>query len=140
MLRSLRLSALALAAGLALQALVSPPVALATTATEAQNPDLSVSVSLPDQATYGESVTATISIANNTRGIQSVSVYGARIDPNGEGPEPTTRTIMLLPGQTLNHKVTYTVDESFVPGTHQVIVTVANRNGESSASAFIEVG
>ena len=129
---------LVLATTLAVQLLVSAPTAFGAADTETQNPDLTVSLSVPDQATVGDTVQATISITNNTRRIETIVVQGDWVDPTGEDTV-TTRNGLLLPGQTVSRVIDYLVKESSVPGTHVVTITAQNRNGASSATANVEV-
>ena len=138
MLRLLRLSVLVAATALMLQGLVGTPVAFGATASATQNPELTVSLSVPDQATVGDTVAATITIANNTSRIERIAVQGVWTDPAGTSTV-TTRSGLLLPGQTVTRVVEHQVDESCLVGTHQVTITVQNGHGSSSASADIEV-
>jgi len=129
---------LVLATTLAIQFLASTPTAFGAADTETQNPDLTVSLSVPDQAKVGDTVHAKISITNNTRRIENIVVEGAWTDPSGVDTV-TTRNGMLLPGQTVSRVVDYIVNGSSVPGTHVVTIKAQNLNGASSATANIEV-
>jgi hypothetical protein len=138
MSRLFRLPLLAVAAALTVQFLIGTPVALGASSTATQNPEITVSVSLPDQARLGETVAATITIANNTRSIESIVVQGVWTEPSGESTV-TTRNGLLLPGQKITRVVDYVVDEAIEPGTHEVTINVQNSSGTSSASTSIEV-
>lgn len=134
-IRHLLLAALA---ALMLQVPVGTPLAHAASATEAQNPDLTVSLSVPDQATIGDTVAATITISNNSPSIQLILVKGAWMDPAGE-ETVQSRNGLLLPGQTVSRVVDYKLDGRSIPGTHQITLTVESRGGASSATAAVEV-
>src|SRR5213075_321617 len=54
---------LAVVAALLLPLPLSLPVAYAASASDAQNPDITVSLSMPDQASIGDTVAATLSIS-----------------------------------------------------------------------------
>ena len=123
---------------LTLQVSVGMPVVHAASATEAQNPDLTVSLTVPDQATVGDTVAATISISNNSSRIQTILVRGTWQDPAGEATVQS-RNGLLLPGQTVTRVVDYKLDERSIPGTHQITLTVETRGGASSATAAVEV-
>lgn len=138
MSRLFRLPLLAVAAALTAQLLIGTPVAFGASSTATQNPELTVSVSLPDQARLGETVAATITIANNTRSIESIVVQGVWTEPSGESTI-TTRNGLLLPGQKITRVVDYVVNESIEPGTHEVTINVQNSSGTSSATTSIEV-
>jgi hypothetical protein len=133
-----RLLFLAAIAALMLQLSPGMPVAHAASATEAQNPDLTVSLSVPDQAAVGDTVATTISISNNSSKLQTIVVKGIWMDPAGEAIVQT-RSGLLLPGQTVTRVVDYRVDERSILGTHQITLTVESRGGASSATAAIEV-
>ena len=138
MFRLLRFSLLVVATIVACQSLVGTPVALGASATATQNPEITVSLSLPDQASVGDTVAATITIANNTSKIESIVVQGVWTDPEGESTV-TTKNGLLFPGQTLTRVVDYQVDDTCVAGTHAVTITVQTGHGTSSATANIEV-
>jgi uncharacterized protein YfaS (alpha-2-macroglobulin family) len=129
---------LVLATTVAVWILSSTPVAFGAADTEAQNSELTVSLTMPDQAKVGDTVQATISITNNTRRIENISVEGAWTDPDGQATV-TSRNGLLLPGQTVTRVVDYVINESCVPGTHAVTIKVQNRNGASTATANVEV-
>ena len=129
---------LVLATTVAVQILAGSPVVFGAADTEAQNPELIVSLSMLDQAKVGDTVQATISITNNTRRIENIVIEGAWTEPNGEATV-TTRNGLLLPGQTVTRVVDYVVNESCVPGIHAVTIKVQGRDGASSATSNIEV-
>jgi hypothetical protein len=129
---------LTVVAVLMLQLPFSTSVAHATTASDAQNPELTVSLSVPDQASVGDIVAASISIANNSPRLQMIVVKGIWMDPAGE-TTVQSKNGLLLPGQTLTRVVDYKLDERSIPGTHQITLTVETRGGASSATAAVEV-
>jgi hypothetical protein len=123
---------------LTLQAAVSMPAVYAASATDAQNPDFTVSITVPDQASVGDTVAATISISNTSSRIQTFLVKGIWLDPAGE-ETVQARNGLLLPGQTITRVVDYKLDERSIPGTHQITLTVEGKSGASSATAAVEV-
>jgi hypothetical protein len=129
---------LVLATTVAVQILAGSPVVFGAADTEAQNPELIVSLSMLDQAKVSDTVQATISITNNTQRIENIVIEGAWTEPNGEATV-TTRNGLLLPGQTVTRVVDYVVNESCVPGIHAVTIKVQGRDGASSATSNIEV-
>src|SRR5690349_13612759 len=82
----------------------SQPVAYAASASDAQNPDITVSLSIPDQTSVGETVAATMSITNNSPKLQMIVVKGIWTDPSGE-ETVQTKNGLLLPGQTVTREV-----------------------------------
>jgi|GEM_PF-5682128 len=133
-----RLISLAVATALGLQTLVFVPVALGASATEAQNPDISVSLSVPDTASVGDTVAVTVSFTNTSPSFQPITVRGVWKDPTGD-ETVTTRSALLFPGQTVTRVVDYTVDARSVPGRHEVSVAVETRTGASTAAAVVQV-
>lgn len=107
-------------------------------AAPAQNPELTVSLSLPPQATQGDTVAATVTISNNSPRFQTIAVKGIWVDPTGEATI-TSKSGILLPGQTITRVIDYVVNEKCVPGIHELTVSVEGRAGESSATAAVEV-
>ena len=130
--------ALAAAALLGVLTCAFAPAVLAASATDAQNPDITVSLSVPDTASVGETVAATISFTNNSAAFQSITIRGVWRDPTGD-ETVTARTALLFPGQTVTRVVDYTLDERSVPGPHEVSITVEARSGASSAAAVVQV-
>lgn len=132
---------LVLVAALAVLLLAAPfgtSTALAASDTEAQNPDLVVTLSVPDQASVGETVAATTSISNTSPRLQTFVAKGIWTDPAGESTVQT-KNGLLFPGQTVTRVVDYLVSDACVPGTHQVILSVESRGGTSTATAAVEV-
>lgn len=123
---------------LGVQTTLRVPVAFGQADAPAQNPELSVSLTLPETASQGDTVAATISISNNSSRLQTIVVKGIWLDPTGDATV-TTRNGLLLPGQTVTRVVDYVVNEKSVPGTHQLTVSVEGRAGASSATAAVEV-
>jgi hypothetical protein len=120
------------------QAMLSVPVAFGQADAPPQNPELGVSLTLPETATQGDTVAATITISNNSARLQSIVVKGIWLDPTGDATI-TTRNGLLFPGQTVTRVVDYVVDEKSVPGVHELTVSVEGRAGASSATATVEV-
>lgn len=103
-----------------------------------QNPELSVTLQLPEKAAQGQTIAATVSITNNSSKFQTILVKGVWLDPTGDATV-TTRNGMLFPGQTVTRVVDYTIDERSLPGLHELTVSVEGRGGASSAKAIVEV-
>jgi hypothetical protein len=125
-------------AALLLAAPFGTSTVLAASDTEAQNPELIVTLSVPDQASIGDTVAATISISNNSPRLQAFVVTGVWTDPAGESTVQS-KNGLLFPGQTITRVVDYVVSEVCVPGTHQVTLSVESRGGTSTATAAVEV-
>ena len=120
------------------QTMLSVPVAFGQAEAPAQNPDLSVALTLPEKAAQGDTVAATIVISNNSPRLQSIVVKGIWLDPTGDATV-STRNGFLLPGQTITRVVDYVVNEKSVPGLHNLTVSVEGKGGASSATAVVEV-
>ena len=120
------------------QAMLSVPVAFGQAEAPAQNPDLTVVLTLPEKAAQGDTVAATIVISNNSSRLQTIVVKGIWLDPTGDATV-TTRNGLLLPGQTITRVVDYVVNEKSVPGLHELTVSVEGKGGASSATAVVEV-
>jgi hypothetical protein len=133
-----RLLLLAAATALLFSLPIGSPVAHAASATEAQNPDLTISLTVPDQASVGDTVAATISISNNSPKIQMIVVKGVWTDPTGEATVQS-KNGLLLPGQTVTRVVDYQLTQTSVPGTHEITLSVESRTGMSSATAAVQV-
>jgi len=133
-----RLVILAVLAAFGILCLAAAPAARAATATEAQNPDITVSLAVPDTASVGETVAATISFTNNSLTFQSITVRGVWRDPTGD-ETVTTRSALLFPGQTVTRVIDYAVDERSLPGPHEVSVTVETQTGASTAATVVQV-
>jgi len=136
-----------LAAGLiiAVFTVAGPSTALATTATDSQNPDLRVSVSLtsnnaadPNQAAVGDTVTMALAVRNNTFNFQEVKVALTLVIPDGRSFS-SSFTIFLAPFQTLAPKVEFTVNELFPTGPYSLTLAASNAKGTSSATATITI-
>lgn len=125
-------------AALLVQCSLAAPAALAASATQSQNPELTVSLSVPDQASVGQTIAATMSISNNSSKIQTILVKGIWTEPSGE-ETVQTKNGLLLPGQTVTRVIDYQVKDNVEPGIHEITLTVESRSGTSSASAPIEV-
>jgi hypothetical protein len=129
---------LAAVAAVMLQTPAGLPVARAGSATESQNPELTVALSVPDRAAIGDTVAATLSISNNTPSFQSIVVKGVWTDPLGESIIQS-ESGLLLPGQTVTRVVDYVVDESCAVGLHEITLLVESQSGTSSATTAVEV-
>jgi len=134
-----RLLILAAVSALLLQLPLSLPVALAASDTQAQNPDISVTLTVPDQVSVGDTIAATMEIVNNSPKIQFIAVKGIWTDPTGD-TSVQSQNGLLLPGQTVDRVINYLVSDKCVPGTHQITLSVETRGGgTSSATAPVEV-
>ena len=133
--RALRAAAVA---ALLVQVSFVAPSAQAASATESQNPDLTVTLSVPDQATVGQTIAATLSISNNSGSFQSIVVKGVWTEPDGE-ETVQSKSGLLLPGQTVTRVIDYVVKDSVEPGVHEITLSVESKSGTSSAKAPIEV-
>ena len=129
---------LAAIAILLLQIPLGVRVAHAASASDAQNPDITVSLSVPDQASVGDTVEVTISIVNNSANLQMIVVKGLWLDPAVEATVHS-KSAFLMSGQTLTRVIDYKIDERSIPGTHQITLTVEGRGGASSATAAVDV-
>jgi hypothetical protein len=133
------LLALAAVAALLLQLSFGPAAALASSASDAQNPDISVSLTVPDQVSIGDTIEATMVIVNNSPKIQIIAVKGIWTDPTGD-TSVQSQNGLLLPGQTVNKVISYVVSDKCVPGTHEITLSVETKGGgTSSATAPVEV-
>jgi uncharacterized membrane protein len=136
---------------LALFALVSAVVvvggastALASMATATQNADVTVVVTLQsdgldaDQATVGNTVTASASVTNNTDRKQQVKLSRSLVGPDGAIWTKTTG-LMLSPGETYSASDSLVVSSSTPVGSYTLTIAASGKNGSSSASASITV-
>jgi uncharacterized protein (DUF58 family) len=127
-----------------LSLLAVAPVALATTSTGSQNPDLAVTSSLtsngpnPDRATTGDTVTAAGSVRNNTATSQSVRVTVMLRYPDGVVFRYVEQ-VTLAPGQTLARSYAYQVSSDDPRGTYRLTVSARNPRGFSRATSRITV-
>ena len=137
MSRAILLRAAAVAA-LLVQVSLGAPAALAASATQSQNPDLTVSLTVPDQAAVGQTIAATLSISNNSSKLQTIVVKGIWTEPSGE-ETVQTKSGLLLPGQTVTRVIDYQVKDDVEPGIHEITLSVESKSGTSSATAPIEV-
>jgi hypothetical protein len=131
--------ALAAVAALLLHLSLGPSTAIASSASDSQNPDISVTLTVPDQVSIGDTIAATMVIVNNSPKIQFIAVKGIWTDPTGD-TSVQSQNGLLLPGQTVNKVVNYVVSDKCVPGTHEITLSVETRGGgASSATAPVEV-
>jgi hypothetical protein len=138
MMSRARILVLAVVAALALHLQAGLPVAHAASATDSQYPDLTVSLTVPDQARVGETIQATMVISNNSSRLLPILVKGIWTEPSGEATVQT-KSGMLFPGQTVTRVVDYVVSEKVVPGIHEITLSVEADGGTSSATAPVEV-
>jgi hypothetical protein len=134
----LRFALLAAVAALLVQFSLGMPVALAASDTASQNPDLTVSLTVPDQALIGETIDAMISITNNSSKLQMISVKGIWTEPSGDSTVQA-KSGLLLPGQTVTRVINYVVSDKCMPGTQQITLSVESKSGTSTATAPVEV-
>jgi uncharacterized membrane protein len=109
---------------------LSVPAALATSATDTGDDNITVTVSLSDTATPGEPFTVAESITNgNTR------ARLLRVTQTLEGPDGVVFSIrypLIIPaGKTLAFELTFTFPENVPPGTYSLTLTA----GDASATA-----
>ncbi|MCA1644563.1 MAG: hypothetical protein LC797_03535 [Chloroflexi bacterium] len=126
---------------IAFTTLATASVALASSASGTQNPNLTVTASLvsnPDPATTGTIVTGTATETNNTGRKDNVSVTYTILYPDGR-VFTTSKQINLLAGQTQTQSKTYTVDATDPRGTYTYTVAATDANGTSSATTAIQV-
>jgi hypothetical protein len=123
---------------LMVQVSLTTPAALAASATDSQNPDLTVSLTVPDQAAVGEKIAATMTISNNSSNIQAIVVKGIWTEPSGE-ETVQSRNGLLFPGQTVTRVIDYQVKDTVVPGVHEITLSVESKSGTSSATAPVQV-
>ena len=133
-----RLVLAAIMAVVCVQTVLRVPVAFGAEGALSQNPEIVVSLTLPETATLGDTVAATVSISNTSSRLQSIAVTGVWVDPAGEATI-TNRTGLLLPGQTVTRVIDYVVNDACLPGLHELTVSVEGRAGASSATAAVEV-
>jgi uncharacterized protein (DUF58 family) len=137
MLGSLKARILLAAVAVGLMALLAAPTAMATSSCGTQNPDLTVCVSVsPDQATNGDTVTATACVTNNTDVTRRVLIAATLTTPSGESYPYRIRT-RIGPGETVCRTETFTVQPYFPRGTYTLTVSATDRNGTSSASGSV---
>ena len=134
---------------LALFALVSAVIvvggastALASMATATQNADITVVVTLQsdgavaDQATVGDTVTASASVTNNTDRKQQVKLTRSLAGPGGAMWTKTTG-LMLSPGETYSASDSLVVASGTPAGSYTLTIAASGKNGSSSASTSI---
>jgi hypothetical protein len=91
-----------------------------------------------DQATAGDTVTATAAITNNSSRKQVLKVSSTLTGPTGVlvGRSPSAN---LAPGETYTASDSLLLTSSTPPGSYTLTVTASNKNGSSSASTSITV-
>lgn len=133
------LRALAVVAGVTAFSLIGTGSAVAATATASQNSDLTVSVTTDkESASYGDSVTVTRTVTNNTSKKQNVTVDYELTTPTGQVHTYSER-LTVAPGQPLSWSNTYMIDSSYAPGTYTLEWTAGNGKSASSCSISFEV-
>jgi len=111
--------------------------ALATSDTQAQNPDLTVSVSLtPDQVAVGDTVVASESATNSSTKKQVVEVVNTLTYPSGATASTTTK-VALKAGETFSQSAAYLRDADDAAGDYTVTVSATGRAGTSTARAVV---
>jgi hypothetical protein len=119
-------------------------LAVASSGTGTQNPDLTVSTSLqssgvdPDRATIGDTISSSSSVTNNTTRYLLV-----KLSRSLTGPADNTLTrsvwVILGPGRTYTVSWSFQLGPLLPLGTYTRVAAASNVNGESSASASIEI-
>jgi hypothetical protein len=119
-------------------------LAVASSDTGTQNPDLTVTTSLlssgtdPDRATLGDTISSSSSVTNNTSRYLLV-----KLSRSLTGPADNTLTrsvwVILAPGRTYSISWSFQVGPLLPLGTYTRTAAASNVNGESSATASIEI-
>ena len=109
----------------------------ATSDTQAQNPDLTVAVTLTrDQVAVGDTVLASESVTNSSTKKQVVEVVSTLTYPNG-ATASTRSKVTLKAGATFSQTASYTRDADDAPGVYTVTVSATSRTGTSTAQASV---
>jgi hypothetical protein len=113
---------------------LSVPAALATTGTNTAD-DITVVVSLSDEAVAGESFTVTESIANARSRGRFVGVTQTLTGPNGEAVFSIRYPVFLPARRTLAFSLTFTFPKNVPTGVYTLTLSA----GAASASATTTV-
>ena len=114
-------------------------VALATSATGTQNPDVTVSISLsPDEVTAGDTLTVSGSITNNLTKKQRYRIELTLTLPSGASFS-IRKSARFGPGKTISLSTSFTVPFFLPPGEYSLTLSATNANGTSSATATTTV-
>ena len=110
-------------------------VALATSDTGTQNPDVTVSISLsPDVVTAGDTLTASGSATNNTTKKRRFKVVLTLTVPGGASFS-VKKSVRLGPGKTVSVSESFTIPAGLPLGQYSLTLSATNKNGTSSATA-----
>jgi hypothetical protein len=118
--------------------------ALASVATDTQNAEITVVASLQssgidaEQATTGDTVTASGSVTNNAARKQVVKVTTTLAGPSGVLYSHSS-AVMLSPSETYSASDSLVLAEGTPVGSYTLSITASNKNGASSTSASITV-
>ena len=108
--------------------------ALADTQTGNQNPDLSVTVTIassgsdPEQATVGDTVTATWTVANETKQDLPIKVEDT-MEPPGIAVHTEKRDVTLAAHHIYTHAVSYHITSDMPKGTFYAVVRATDDLG-----------
>jgi hypothetical protein len=120
---------------LGMTAIAGTTPALASTSSGAQNPDLSLSLSVsPDTVTTGQNASAAYTVTNHTAATQTIAVTKTLVVPGQSMPIVQTGTLRLRARQSETITQSVKIDASYPRGQYSVTVSVADGNGSSSAT------
>jgi uncharacterized protein YfaS (alpha-2-macroglobulin family) len=112
--------------------------ALATSDTQSQNPELTVTVSLPDQVTAGDTFAAAASVTNNTAFRQTVKLAVALTGRTGQ-TYSVSYPVKLGAGETVSTSVSFRLPRWVPKGTYSVSLSASNQAGTSQATATTQI-
>ena len=114
-------------------------VAVATSDTGSQNPDVTVTSSLsPDVVTVGGTLTGTATVTNNTNRTRKFRVKAVLSGPNG-WTHSQSQSVRLGPGQSASQAESVLIDASVPPGQYSLRVSVKSKKTASVATATATV-
>jgi len=120
---------------LGMTAIAGTTPALAATSSGAQNPDLSLTLSVsPDTVTTGQTANAAYTVTNNTTVTQAITVTKTLVVPGQSAPTVKTATLRLRAGQSDTVTQSVKIDASYPRGQYTLTVAVADGHGSSSAT------
>ena len=114
-------------------------VALATSDTGTQNPDVTVFISIsPDVVTVGDTLTLSGSVTNNTAQKKRFRFVLTLTLPGGANFS-VTKYARLRPGKTFSLSESFTVPAFLPLGEYSLTLSATNLNGTSTATATATV-
>ena len=118
---------------------IGTPVAVATSDTGSQNPDVTVTASLsPDVVTIGDVLTGMGSVTNNTNRTRKFRVKTVLTGPDGS-TYSQSQSVRLGPGQSASQTELVLIDASVPKGQYSLTVSVKSKKTTSSATATATV-